>query len=369
LVRVVCVLAPLTFTACTSSEATGPETTRPSPDVSTSVPATVATTSTTSTSTTSTTSTTTTTSSPPPTTTPTPTTVALRPRAVSGVSKGVSDSVLRLHLGLLRRTPSSAELRAGVERYRETGSFEWLTATVLDSEEYRARHESDPPDDTFVHSLYADVLGREPDPEGAASWEANLAGGMSRAAVAAAFIQSPESVLRTGTAAPEPPPPPRGGSRPPAVAAPSGGVLALGDSVMLGAAGALGAVIGGVEVDAAVSRQFTTGLELLLARRDESRLPGTVVVHLGTNGSVAGETCDALMDVLAGRRVVLVTLHVPRSWETANNAILRDCALRHGAGIADWSAVADRPGHLAGDGYHIDPDGADAYARLIASVL
>jgi hypothetical protein len=281
----------------------------------------------------------------------------------------VSDSVVRLHLGLLRRVPSPAELRAGVDQYRETGSFEWLTAAVLDSVEYRRRHEGDPPDDRFVHSLYADVLGREPDPEGAAAWEANLADGMSRAAVAAAFVQSPEAVLRTGTAAPEPPPPPQGGSRPPAVAAPSGGVLALGDSVMLGAANALAEAIGGVEVDAAVSRQFTTGLELLLARRDEGRLPGTVVVHLGTNGSVAGETCDALMDALAGRRVLLVTLQVPRSWEAGNNAILRDCALRHGAGIADWSSAADRPGQLAGDGYHLNPEGADAYAALIASVL
>jgi hypothetical protein len=276
---------------------------------------------------------------------------------------------VRLHLGLLRRPPSPAELRAGVEQYRETGSFEWLTATVLDSAEYRARHESDPPDDRFVHALYADVLGREPDPEGATSWEANLAGGMSRAAVAAAFVESPEAVVRTGTAAPEPPPPPRGGSRPAAIAAPSGGVLALGDSVMLGAAGALAGEIGGVEVDAAVSRQFSTGLEILLARRDEGGLPGTVVVHLGTNGPVGGDTCDALMDVLTGRRVVLVTLNVPRSWEAGNNAILRDCALRHGAGIADWSSVAERPGHLAGDGYHIDPEGAEAYARLIASVL
>ena len=65
----------------------------------------------------------------------------------------------------------------------------------------------------------------------------------------------------------------------------------------------------------------------------------------------------ALMDVLAGRRVVLVTLHVPRSWEAGNNAMLRDCALRHDAGIADWGSVADRPGQLAGDGYHLTAQG------------
>jgi hypothetical protein len=125
----------------------------------------------------------------------------------------------------------------------------------------------------------------------------------------------------------------------------------------------------GMEVDAAVSRQFGTGVEILRSRRDSGQLPGTVVVHLGTNGDIGSESCAALMDVLAGRRVVIVTLHVPRSWEAGNNAVLRDCALGHGAGIADWSSVADRPGLLAGDGYHLTADGAAAYAGLVASVL
>ncbi len=291
------------------------------------------------------------------------------PLGLPGVSPGVSDSVVRVHLGLLRRRPSRGELRAGVDRYRETGSFEALVGAVLASREYRARRPGEPPDDVFVVRLYADVLGRRPDPPGAAAWQANLAGGMSRPAVAAAFVQSPEAVVRTRTAPPEPPPPPRGGSRRPATAPPSGGVLAVGDSVMLGAADALRDRIGGVEVDAAVSRQFGTGIDILRSRRDSGQLPGTVVVHLGTNGGIGGESCEALMDVLAGRRVLIVTLHVPRSWEAGNNAVLRDCAYRHGAGIADWSAIAGRPGQLAGDGYHLTGDGARSYTDLVASVL
>ena len=141
------------------------------------------------------------------------TTTPPRPLVVPGIARGVSDSVVRLHLGLLRRPPSRAELRAGVERYRETGSFEGLTAAVLASDEYLARRRSSAPDHVFVRSLYADVLGRRPDPPGAESWQQNLSRGMSRPAVAAAFVQSPEAVLHTGTAAPAAPPPPRGGSR------------------------------------------------------------------------------------------------------------------------------------------------------------
>jgi hypothetical protein len=285
------------------------------------------------------------------------------------VPAGVSDSVVRLHLGLLGRRPTGAELRAGVERYRETGSFDGLVADVLASGEYQARRPGDPPDEVFVVRLYADVLGRRPDPAGAAGWRANLAGGMSRPAVAAAFVQSLEAVVRTRTAPPAPPPPPRGGSRRPRSAAPSGGVLAVGDSVMLGAADALRDRIGGVEVDAAVSRQFGTGIDILRSRRDAGQLPGTIVFHLGTNGSIGGEACEAVMDLLAGRRVLIVTLHVPRSWEAGNNAVLRDCAYRHGAGIADWWSVAGRPGVLAGDGYHLTATGAAAFADLVASLL
>jgi Domain of unknown function (DUF4214) len=281
----------------------------------------------------------------------------------------VSDSVVRLHLGLLQRPPSQAEVRAAVERYRETGSFEGLTTAMLTSDEYVARRRANASDRGFVRALYRDVLGRRPDSPGAESWLSNLSHGMSRPAVAAAFVQSAEAVIRTGTAAPEAPPPPRGGSRRPRTIAPSGGVLAIGDSVMLGAAGALGAAVHGVEVDAAVSRQYVTGVEILRSRRDAGQLPGTVVVHLGTNGTVGADSCDALMDVLAGRRVVLVTLHVPRSWEAGNNAMVRDCALRHGAGIADWASIADRPGQLAGDGYHLTADGAAVYANLVARLL
>jgi hypothetical protein len=289
--------------------------------------------------------------------------------AVRGVSRGVSDSVVRLHLGLLGRAPSPDELRAGVEQYRETGSFVGLTEEVLASPGYLARRAGDPSDDAFVRQLYADVLGRRPDPVGAASWLTNLGQGMSRAAVAAEFVQSPEAVVHTGTTPPEPPPPPRGGSREPSVRAPAGGVLAVGDSVMLGASAALQQAIPGIDVDAAVSRQFTTGIDILRSVRDSGQLPGTVVVHLGTNGPIDGVSCDALMGVLAGRRVVLVTLHVPRSWEAGNNTVLRDCAIRHGAGIADWSSVAGGAGFLAGDGYHLNTEGAAAYAGLVASLL
>jgi hypothetical protein len=371
-----CIVALVTVAAaCTSSEATAPTPTTAAGGSTAVTAASTAPSESTTTALPSTTTTTTTAAATTNATTTVPqTTVRVdsprpRPLAVEGVSRGVSDSVVRLHLGLLGSPPSPGELRADVERYRETGSFVGLTDEVLSSPEYLARRAGAPSDDAFVRRLYSDVLGRPPDPAGAASWLANLGQGMSRAAVAAEFVQSPEAVIHTGTATPEPPPPPRGGSREPVVRAPTGGALAVGDSVMLGASASVQQAIPGIAVDAAVSRQFTTGTDILRSVRDGGQLPGTVVVHLGTNGPIDGDSCDALMDVLAGRRVVLVTLHVPRSWEAGNNAVLRECAFRHGAGIADWSSIAGGAGFLAGDGYHLDTEGAQAYAGLIASVI
>jgi lysophospholipase L1-like esterase len=152
--------------------------------------------------------------------------------------------------------------------------------------------------------------------------------------------------------------------------APAPGVLGLGDSVMLGASGALRTAIPGIDVDAVVSRQFREAPAIAYWRSQAGTLPGTVVVHLGTNGTVQPGTCDDLMAVLGDRRVIIVDLTVPRSWEAGNNVTLRDCAARNGAAFVDWHAIsADRTDLLAGDGFHLNSAGATAYAAAIAGAL
>ena len=132
--------------------------------------------------------------------------------------------------------------------------------------------------------------------------------------------------------------------------APAPGVLGIGDSVMLGASGALQAAIPGVEVDAVVSRQFREAPGIAYWRSQAGLLPGTVVVHLGTNGTVLPGTCDELMAVLGDRRVILVDLTVPRSWEAGNNVTLRDCAARDGCRVRRLARDQRRPGGPARPG-------------------
>lgn len=143
--------------------------------------------------------------------------------------------------------------------------------------------------------------------------------------------------------------------------------IAIGDSVMLGAKTQLRDR--GVDVvDAAVSRQAATGPGLL--RKRGEKLPEHVVVHLGTNGTYTLKMCKQLVRTAGKqRRVYLVTVKVPRKWESVNNEMLRACdrAFRSDRVVLlDWNAVATKnPSFLYADGVHLRPEGASAFARMI----
>lgn len=146
--------------------------------------------------------------------------------------------------------------------------------------------------------------------------------------------------------------------------------LALGDSVMLGAKGELQRR--GIAVDAAVSRQLTSGTTLLQSLKASGNLPAKVVVHLGTNGPVSASQVRSLLSILRDRtRVVVLTLKVPRSWEGGNNAVIRSVAKPFpNVRVVDWYWWGSRnDGWFWDDGYHLRPEGAAAYSRLVAKAL
>ena len=153
----------------------------------------------------------------------------------------------------------------------------------------------------------------------------------------------------------------------PAASAKDLDAIAIGDSVMLGAKSQLRDR--GVDVvDAAVSRQAATGPGLL--RKRGEKLPEHVVVHLGTNGTYTLKMCKELVRTAGKqRRVYLVTVKVPRTWESVNNDMLRSCdgAFRSDRVVLlDWNAAATKnPSYLYADGVHLRPEGARAFARMI----
>jgi peptidoglycan/LPS O-acetylase OafA/YrhL len=149
-------------------------------------------------------------------------------------------------------------------------------------------------------------------------------------------------------------------------------VLVFGDSVVVGAreeVAAIGGAVGAeVVVDAAIGRQWH---ELV----DDEAAPGprdAVVVHLGSNGATNTGTIDEVLAHFADAgRVVLVTVRVPRPWETTVNRALSGATGRWpNTVLADWHGAADgTPAWFDGDGVHLSDAGARAFADVVVAGL
>ena len=151
----------------------------------------------------------------------------------------------------------------------------------------------------------------------------------------------------------------------------SGPILAVGDSVMLGASTALQATMGPeLRIDAVVSRQPETTIARLFAYRAEGSLPPRVIVHLGDNGPVYYADAQRLKQALAGvPLVVIVNVRVDTSWQSeVNSELLQTVAGWHQATIADWYDASAGPGTVV-DGTHTSPAGARLFAALISRAI
>ena len=147
-------------------------------------------------------------------------------------------------------------------------------------------------------------------------------------------------------------------------------ITAVGDSVMLGASGALEKAFD-VTVDAAVSRQSNAIEQRINERKAAGQLDGVVVIHAGTNGTAYWDDLKATLEGLGDRQVVLVTVHTPNSWMDDSNRNIRGMANQFpNVRIADWE-LASR-GHreyFVVDGTHLTTEGIKAYVDTIRTAL
>jgi peptidoglycan/LPS O-acetylase OafA/YrhL len=187
-------------------------------------------------------------------------------------------------------------------------------------------------------------------------------------------VDPPAPIVPEPTTAPEgsvvaPPPTPA----PTTTVSPSAPIpkLALGDSVMLGAAPQLKEQ--GFTVDASESRQFANGVDTVATLQSQGRLGDVVVVHLGTNGTIGTDNMTRMMESLAGvPQVLLVTLDAPVEWVPPNNALIIETAQAYpNATLLDWAVLSDAcPGEcFYSDGFHLRPEGQAYYASLVADAL
>jgi peptidoglycan/LPS O-acetylase OafA/YrhL len=203
---------------------------------------------------------------------------------------------------------------------------------------------------TFCFSTRALISAQEPLRE-----ELTLSAPAQEAALATALPVPTVEPLRTSVGALPSGEPPR--------------VLAIGDSVMLGARRFLSNPDARVEVDAAVGRTPLLTLALLKKRADALKDVDVVIIHLGNNGPFQAEQFDDMVALLSGvPHVVFVTAKVPRRLGVYNNRTIREGVERHPrVALLDWyEAAKDHGEWFREDGLHLRESGASVYARLLA---
>ncbi len=154
---------------------------------------------------------------------------------------------------------------------------------------------------------------------------------------------------------------------------PSASVVAVGDSVMLGAAGVMYERIPNITMlDAVVSRQASDVLAILQYWRDAGLLGEVVVLHTGSNGGLTNEQFVAMLDAVRDvPRVIVINVRVPRPWEGPNNHVIGQNVWNYpNAMLVDWHVAAtNNPGYLYADGVHLNPAGQQAYTQLIVDAM
>ncbi|HEV8298909.1 MAG TPA: acyltransferase family protein [Acidimicrobiales bacterium] len=249
--------------------------------------------------------------------------------------------------------PYLADARVGPRTIETTASPAWSSTTVANASSNVA---------TTTTETAATRPTTRSTPPGAAT----------TAAVAADPISTtpPESVPTT--AAPAATSGAIGTASAPAPASRGNDVLFLGDSVMLGAKPALLRHFPAGAVDAVVGRQLRDCADLIRTMRTAGQLRGTVVLHLGTNGSATPDQLDEILGLLQDvPRVIMLNTTAPRPWRDAVNDRLEELPSRFAnVRLIDWRSVTrEEHGLLVEDGIHLTPVGAERYSALLDAAL
>lgn len=194
-----------------------------------------------------------------------------------------------------------------------------------------------------------------------------------------------------------PPPPPNTNppatTKPPATEAPTGagagtppasgagkeaplgsgkGVTAIGDSVLLDADPYLRKLLPGIVVDGKIGRQLYQATDVVTELKEKGELGDRVIIELGTNGPFSKKQLEALLNSLGDvKQILLVNSRVPRPWNDTVNSTLSEVATSYpNATLVDWyAASAGKDSYFYNDGVHLNPEGSEAYAQLVAKAV
>ncbi|MGG0171755.1 acyltransferase family protein [Paenibacillus dokdonensis] len=149
-------------------------------------------------------------------------------------------------------------------------------------------------------------------------------------------------------------------------------ITAIGDSVLVGVAPYLKELVPEINIDGKVSRQMSEAKDVVAQLDSKKKLGNIVIVELGTNGPFSSEKLEELLNNFGNNReIYLVNTRVPRDWQDSVNKTLADAVKgRSNVTLIDWhSFSADKPEWFTKDSVHLQPEGAKAYASLIAKSI
>ncbi len=148
-------------------------------------------------------------------------------------------------------------------------------------------------------------------------------------------------------------------------------IVALGDSVMIGARDKLAARLGpGFSMSAQVGRQADEFVTIAQRLKREGHRPDAMIVQMGNNGPLYSGEMEALRRATSDvGELFLIDDHAPVSWvEESNHALAEAARDWPHTTLIDWAAVAGGSG-LTWDGIHLTPAGAGLYARLVSAAV
>jgi peptidoglycan/LPS O-acetylase OafA/YrhL len=185
-----------------------------------------------------------------------------------------------------------------------------------------------------------------------------LSGGGGHRVEAAAASTATSAQVRAKPVASHSPLPPR--------------IIALGDSVMIGAEGKLVGRLGpGFSMSAHVGRQANEFVEIVRRLRRQGHRPDAVIIQMGNNGPLYGDDMAAIQKATENvGHLFLINDHAPVSWLAESNHALAEAAedWPHTT-LIDWKGAAESADNLLWDETHLTPAGAGVYARLISSAV
>jgi peptidoglycan/LPS O-acetylase OafA/YrhL len=162
------------------------------------------------------------------------------------------------------------------------------------------------------------------------------------------------------------------GSSKPAAAEKGKGITVIGDSVILDAEPYLHKLLPGIVVNGKVGRQLSQAADVVEELKSSNDLGSRVIIELGTNGAFPRKKLEALLGSLGDvHQIVLVNTRVPRPWQDEVNSTLEEVAKSYpNATLVDWyTASADKDNYFSADGVHLNTEGAEYYASLVAKAV